>query len=56
MMGSARATTVINNVKFEDLSEEDLISLYYSYLEYRDSLSYLSTPIPIRQFYELKPQ
>lgn len=37
--------------KFEELSQEKLMALYFDYIEYRDALSYLDQPIGIKKFY-----
>ena len=36
----------------EELNEEQLKRLYFDYVEYRESLSYLSKAITVREFFE----
>jgi hypothetical protein len=36
----------------EELNEEQLKRLYFDYVEYRGSLSYLSKPVTVREFFE----
>lgn len=36
----------------EDLNEEELRALYFAYIEYRDALSYLDTPVSVMEFFK----